>query len=197
MGPEMEGKYSFRIILKDLELWNEATEIERERRGAVVAMRLTGTAKEIARDIDAVTLRHDCLPDGGMAHLPELEILVRALKNKFCPLDQERQISAVEALMRLNRKYGENIYTLIARWDIARHNAANVGGIQLPYVGTGWMFLSIAGVPREKWTTLLAQTQGMLPRDKEVYDALLLPPTPPASLRARRHPRTTLFGGQL
>lgn len=61
-GAGQESKYSFRKFLKYLSIWDTATEIEADRRGAVIAVRLTGAAKEIARELGSDTLRNG-MPD--------------------------------------------------------------------------------------------------------------------------------------
>jgi hypothetical protein len=67
-SPEGDKAYPLRLYEQDLRLWCTATDIQEDRRGPTAALRLTGAAKTIVREMPVATLQHgqqvvDTTPD--------------------------------------------------------------------------------------------------------------------------------------
>ena len=93
-SPEMDDSYSFASWLADIKMWASATDVDEDRQGAAVSMRLHGGAKEIAREMaeQIITGADEVDTTGVLVHVPGLVLLIRALKVRFSPLDVEQSI---------------------------------------------------------------------------------------------------------
>ena len=108
-GPEMERNYPFRIWEQDIELWGMATDIEEVRRAPTIALRVSGSAKLIVREIGADMLQNgrqqrdangNLMVDniGNPIMLTGTQALMHVLRTRFGALPQEVQLSAVSDL---------------------------------------------------------------------------------------------------
>ena len=92
---ERAAHYSLRSWISDLILWSSATDLEAHRLGPVAALQVTGSAKELVRELAPDHLAngiHD--PQTGQ-HITGLMLLVRTLATRYAPLDQEASTKAV------------------------------------------------------------------------------------------------------
>ena len=118
-SPEKDRHYSFRQYQQYLLLWSASTDLAEERLGPTIAMRLSGSAKVIAREMDINTLQNgiDVLIPGApqvqdpqtgqwfpaMEHLSGTVWLLRQLRRRYAPLDQEVQIQAISDLFHFKK----------------------------------------------------------------------------------------------
>lgn len=184
--PSSDRHYPFRHYVTDVRLWSAATDLPEARQGAAAALRLTGAAKLLVREFDPQTLVNgmDVLdPAGGfdqngnpaIIHLNGLDVLLRELSNRYAPLEQETQIHAISELFAFKRMQGENTDDLISRYVIVHARAqVQLNNAPLPPAVQSWMILTALHFPREKWTVLLAPTQGMLPQNAQQFAAFQL-----------------------
>ncbi len=114
---EGEGRYPFEKYEQDMRLWIAATSLTPSQIGPAIALRLSGTARELARACDPNDLingRTDVdMTTGQQIHMPGYELLLQALKKRFSPLDQEQEIASIQELFGFRRKAGETIDELI------------------------------------------------------------------------------------
>jgi hypothetical protein len=87
-----------------------------------MVMRLGGTAKALAREIDIQVLAQGAVQDigdgqGAVQHTG-VTLLLYALARKFSPLDFETTVKAVAEFMSFRRIHGDSIDAALARWDI-------------------------------------------------------------------------------
>lgn len=173
-APEWERSYSFQQYCADLLMWIASTDIDEARQGPTVAMRLQGGAKVVMREMDPNQLVNGVLildPAGGFdqngqpnrIHITGVQFLLRHLKRRYAPLDQEVQIQAIADLFHFRRLGGETTDDVICRFELAIHRAANQGQVVIGEPIQAWMLLSALAIPRDKWSLLLAPTLGALP----------------------------------
>jgi len=175
---ERDRVYPLRKYIQDLELWALATDVVEARRGPVVVLRLTGSARELLRDMpaDMVSNGADVFDQFGnlMLHRTGVECVVRALTERFGALDQEVQIFNVSELMTFQRQAGETTDQTIARFNSISFRAVQLGGIQA-YGPTirAWVILTHLKLPRSVWPMLLTATLGLLPATEDEYSAMI------------------------
>ena len=89
-GPECDGTYPLRTFIRDLRLWAFATDVDPNRLGPQAALRLTGQAKELMRNINPMELAFG-VQQGGR-QITGIEFLIARLEERFGLLEQELQI---------------------------------------------------------------------------------------------------------
>ena len=91
-APERDKQYPLRTWISDIRLWAIGTDVEAAKQGPVAAMRIGGSAKELIRELDVNILSNGmAFPDGQGNLIPHtgLECLIRALNQRFGPVQQE------------------------------------------------------------------------------------------------------------
>ena len=172
-GPERDKQYPFRIFEADVNMWMAATDIDPHRQGPSLALRLTGQAKELVREIDPHMLvqGRDVVDDQGqMAHIDGVTELMRQLRRRFAPLDQEAQLYALSMFFSFHRQHHEDTDMVVSRFEIVRHRAMQIGGLGLNEVALSWMLLQHMRIPKERWPLILAPTLGHLPSNIAQYN---------------------------
>ncbi|CAE7866184.1 unnamed protein product, partial [Symbiodinium necroappetens] len=160
---ERAAHYSLRSWISDLILWSSATDLEAHRLGPVAALQVTGSAKELVRELAPDHLAngiHD--PQTGQ-HITGLMLLVRTLATRYAPLDQEASTKAVGEFLNFSKLPNEAVDALLVRFDVLRNRAAQRGGLALNASGMAWILLRALNLPAELLDRLLAQTGGQLP----------------------------------
>ena len=103
----MESVYPFRYWVLDVVMWSLATDLEEARRAPAVVLRLSGTARAMARELDATRLANGTiidLQDGrGPQPVTGLAYLLQGLARRFAPLTEESNIRAVADLFGFQR----------------------------------------------------------------------------------------------
>ncbi len=88
-APEMESGYPFRHWLMDVATWSQATSLEEQRKAPAVVLRLSGTARQMARELDNNQLAHGVdmdLQDGrGVQRVSGLAYLLQGLARRLAP----------------------------------------------------------------------------------------------------------------
>ena len=173
---EGDRRYPLRNYVQDVNLWAAATDLDEERRGPAAALRLTGAARAIVREMPTDLLRNgQRIPDGqgGMILLTGLDCLLRMLQRRYGALDQETQIFAVSELMQFTRLGHESSDEVLARYEVICHRAEQVANVAFPVLIKSWMVLTMLRIPRSSWPLLLAPTLGSLPLDEAQYNAMI------------------------
>ena len=100
-GPELEGQYPFKVYIQDCMMWSLATELPEEKQAPAVAMRLSGTARALCREMlsDMPVLINGQTIDLNDGHGPQqhtgLAILLWRLAAKFAHLENETAVVAI------------------------------------------------------------------------------------------------------
>ncbi|OLP76419.1 hypothetical protein AK812_SmicGene43651 [Symbiodinium microadriaticum] len=164
---ERAAHYSLRSWISDLILWSSATDLEAHRLGPVAALQVTGSAKELVRELAPDHLAngiHD--PQTGQ-HITGLMLLVSTLATRYAPLDQEASTKAVGEFLNFSKLPNEAVDALLVRFDVLRNRAAQRGGLALNASGMAWILLRALSLPAELLDRLLAQTGGHLPVNED------------------------------
>ena len=161
-----------RSWLSDLVLWASATDLAVQRQGPVAALQITGSAKEIIREIPPAHLR-DGVHDNVGNHTPGLMILVQTLVQRYGPLEVEQSTKALSEYLNLFRLHGESIDSFLVRYEVLRHRAAQQGNLGMNATGAAWLLLRACRIGHEQLERLLAANNGQLPQDEGQLTQLL------------------------
>ena len=175
-GPEHEKGYSFRFYEADALLWCLASDMDEHRKGPALALRLTGAARMITREIDPNTLSVGAVVDDGgqQVQLNGVRWLLRLLSRRYAPLDQEAQLHAVSEFFAFTRLGHEDTDQCIARFEVCAYRAEHIGHAAMNQVVLSWMLLHHMRIPRDRWPLILAQTNGNLPSTPDEYQQFLM-----------------------
>ena len=175
-NPQSERVYSFRKFRLDLELWVAATDMDANRQGPAIAMRLGGDARQLAHEIGVQELaqgRARLDANGQVEQITGVQVLLEALAVRYAPLQQEEQLAAIAAIMGFRRLQGESTDDICARFSLVTQRSVEVGGVDLPIAANAWILLTALGTPRSQWPMLLMATGGALPTTVQQFRALL------------------------
>ena len=176
-GPEMERTYPFRYYEADVQLWVLATDVDPQRQGAALALRVSGCAKDVIREVDANTLVNGQVvadAQGQPLQLTGVGALLRILRRRFAPLDQEASLFALHEFFAFQRHASEDIDQLVSRFELTNHRANVVGGVVINEVGLSWLMLHLSRIPKSNWPLILAPTLGNLPQNAGEHNAFIL-----------------------
>ena len=175
-GPEHEKTYSFRFYEADALLWCIASDIDDARKGPNLALRLTGAARMITREIDPMVLSLGAVVDdnGQQVQLNGVQWLLRLLSRRYAPLAQEAQLHAVSEFFSFARLGHEDTDQCIARFEVCAYRAEHVGHAAMNQVVLAWMLLHHMRIPKDRWPLILAPTNGNLPSNAEEYQNFLM-----------------------
>ena len=170
--PEKDKVYPLRTWVQDIRLWSIGTDVDALKQGAVAAMRIGGTAKELIRELDVNVLANGMNfadDQGNLIHHTGLECLIRALSRRYAPLAQELEVHCIAEILQFRRNQGEDTDALISRFELTREKALNGAGFDMSWVGFAFLLLCILGIHKSQWPLLLAPTQGSLPSTQAEY----------------------------
>ena len=170
---ERSNTYSLRSWISDLILWSSATDLEAHRLGPIAALQVTGSAKELVRELTPEQLAHGQVDPQTGQQITGLMILVRTLAHRYAPLEQEAQTKAVSEFLSFNRQAGESVDALLVRFDVLRNRAALRGGLGMNPAGLSWLLIRALNLPPELLDRLLAPLGGQLPQnDAQLADLM-------------------------
>ncbi len=173
-SPERARSYSLRTYERDLILWAASTDLDAHRIGPIVALRLAGSAKVLAREMDIGVLQNGIDIPGpggqGQVHINGTEFLLRQLKRRYNPLDQEVQITAISDIFHFKKHPHETTDVVLSRFELVLNEAENNGHVQFEEVLKSWMLLNVLNLPRSTWPMILSPTQGALPQNAAEYN---------------------------
>ena len=144
-GPEHERTYCFRYYEIDAHLWNLASDMDDARKGPALALRLTGAAKMIIRELDPniLVVGQVIVEEGQQIRLTGVQALLRILRRRYAPLDQEAQLHAVSEFFSFTRQQHEDTDQVVARFEVVCFRARDVGGANMNEVVLSWMLLHL------------------------------------------------------
>ena len=162
---ERSQTYSLRSWISDLILWSTATDLEAHRLGPIAALQVTGSAKELVRELTPEQLANGQVDPQTGQHVTGLMILVRTLAQRYAPLEQETQTKAVSEFLAFARQAGESVDALLVRFDVLRNRAALRGGLGMNAAGLSWLLLRALNLPPDLLDRLLAPLGGQMPQN--------------------------------
>ena len=118
---------TWKVFLRDLELWEAVTDLPKAKRGVKLVQALSGAAKEAVQSI-AVS---DLIEEDG------LKKVTRVLNDAFAPYQETALPRAMEAaIYGAARSHKENIPEYIVRFNQAQ-SALKSEGVDLPVKASG------------------------------------------------------------
>ena len=138
---ERQASYSLRSWISDLILWSSATDLDHRRLGPIAALQVTGSAKELVRELTPEQLSNGVVDPQTGQHITGLMLLVRTLATRYAPLDQEASTRSVSEFLNFAKLPGEGIDALLVRYDVLRNRAALRGGLQMNASGMAWLLM--------------------------------------------------------
>ena len=145
--PRLEKRGSpFRIWLLDLAIWRNGCEIQEERHGALVAQRLGGVAKVLARHIPPEAIRNGVIYQGQ----PQsgFNVLIRGLSRRFGGYAEETAQHAIVELLSFRRLGDESIDDALGRLETLKAIATEVAGFDMGVGALSWMLPIAMNIPR-------------------------------------------------
>ena len=130
---EQDRQYSLKNYEKDLMLWSAVTDLQQHQMGPAAALRITGCARDLIREMPLATLQQGQQiqdPQGNNIIISGVQALLRVLQRRYGATDEEQQISSISELMRAARLSNESTDAFLTRFDILLYKAANTGGLQ-------------------------------------------------------------------
>ncbi|CAE7553939.1 RE2 [Symbiodinium sp. CCMP2456] len=116
---ERQSSYSLRSWISDLILWSSATDLDHRRLGPIAALQVTGSAKELVRELTPEQLSNGVVDPQTGQHITGLMLLVRTLAQRYAPLDQEASTRSVSEFLNFAKLPGEGIDALLVRNGLA------------------------------------------------------------------------------
>ena len=165
--------YTLRSWISDLILWCTATEIPANRQAAIAALQVTGSARELVRELPPEVLRDGHVDPQTGQQLTGLMVLVQHLARRYAPMEQETSTKAISELLNFCRMQGETIDELLVRFDILRNRAIVRGGLGINVQGLSWMLLRAMQIGPEEWDKFLHFNGGQLPHDQATMNQLV------------------------
>lgn len=99
--------------------------------------------------------------------------LLYILGDRFEALDDERTLQSGNLIIDFRYRPGERIDELLVRWDLVRHEAANVGsGVENWHTLTS-ILLRAGNVSGGQLVQLLAPNRGRMPTNQMEYDEIV------------------------
>ena len=102
-------------------LWSLATDLPPHQQAAAAVLRLSGQARNVAREMTPEELIHGGVING--VQLDPLAFLIRGLQTRFAPLGEETALRSITELMNFGRRSGERVDELVSRFETLRRRA--------------------------------------------------------------------------
>ena len=160
--------------MTDIALWIMLTDLQPHQQCAAIVMRLGGAAREMARMLTPHEMMHGGPPHHN-PHGPPVDpvtFLLGALHQRFSALEEESRLTCTMELMAFARKPGENVNSLLSRYETVRQRAALEGQFVMSVEGCAVQILRACGIGPQHLFTLLQPFQGQLPQTDQQFNQL-------------------------
>jgi hypothetical protein len=152
---EQETTYSFRSYVTVIALWIMLTDLQAHQQRAAIIMRLGGSAREMAPQEMEL---------GGQRNR-QLARLVGALHARFASLEEESRPTNMTEMLAFNRRPGENLNSLLARYETVRQRAAVEGQAAMNVERCAMQLLRAVGIqPQHLLTGSCSHSVGVFRR---------------------------------
>ena len=151
----MEATYPFRTYMTEISMWIMTTDLAPHSQCAAIVMRLGGAARELGRRMTPQEMMHGGALEPGGEVVDQVTYLCAALHRQFSALEEETRLQVVLEYENFRRLPGENISSLLCRYDTVRARAASEGQTVFPVVQCASQILRAVGVSVERFFTLL------------------------------------------
>ena len=119
--PSMERRqsnpYTFDTWSRDVMMWSLCTSVRQGQQAAAVAMRLSGAARDVVRELQPAQLTQGDFIGTPPRHVDALTFLMHHLSVRFAPLAEETALRAVSDLTTFARRPGEQTDAFLTRYE--------------------------------------------------------------------------------
>ena len=113
--------------MTDISVWVMLTDLQPHQQCAALIMRLDGSAREMAHMITPQEMYHGGSFEPGGEIVDPVTYLLGSLHARFSALEEESSITAMTEMLAFARRPGENVNSLLARYETVRQRAAFKG----------------------------------------------------------------------
>jgi len=128
-GPPWDpnGNVPFRTWVREVQAWLNvsSSRLQPTQQAAAIQLGLRGVAREYAMTISPAIISFGANINGTLTD--PVTYLLYLLGNRYEALEDERTVNSGHQLLDFQALPNENIDTLLTRFDMARHEARNVG----------------------------------------------------------------------
>ena len=172
-GPELEMSYPYRQWEKDLRLWGLGTDLQAPHIAPVVAGRLGGLARALARAVPEATLVNGHVDAATGTARSGLEVLLAGSARRFAPLSGELATKSMMELLCFTRAPNESVDAALGRWELLRSRAEELAGFNMTSPGESVLLLLAMGLPRDTWWHYLSPFNGEFPTNDVALRVLM------------------------
>ena len=119
--------------MTDISLWVTLTDMQPHQQCAAIIMRSSGSAREMARSITPQEMMMGGVRNG--VQMDPVTYLLAALHSRFAALDEEARLGSMTEMLAFQRKPGETVSAVLARYEIVRQRAATEGNFVMNVEG--------------------------------------------------------------
>ena len=157
--------------------WSVYTDLAEDRKGPAVELVLSGTARDLAREIPLDQKARGAMGDvgdgQGHRHITGLDLIVRSMSMHFARLDDEEASRQLMELYSFRRRPGETMDAYIARYTVLAHRAASINGTAVGPGHRAWQLMIGTGIRAKTLWQFLATLRGELPTDEQQYQQVV------------------------
>ncbi len=174
-GPSWDpaGTVTYREWVREVTVWLNATStrLTPTAQAAAIQLGLGGTARRYAMMIPSAAITFGASING--VHTDPVTYLLYVLGNRFEALEDERTMLSANLVLDFTARPREPIDSVLARFDMARHEAAGVGAEMTNYHNLTTILLRACRVSGDQMIHLLQPLQGRMPQNQAQYDGLV------------------------
>ena len=156
--------------MTDLTLWIMLTDLQPHQQCAAVITRLDGTARAIGRMMTTFEITTGGVVNGVM--VDPVTYLIHALHQRFSNLEEEGRLQSMTEMLAFERRPGESINSLIARYETVRQRAAIEGQLVISMEGCALQLCRAIGIRADQLPNYLQPFQGRFPQTENEFSQL-------------------------
>jgi hypothetical protein len=151
--------------------WVIITPLAPHQQASAIVSRLGGTARDMGR-----TLTPDEMFNGGIVNgerLDPVTYIVAGLHRNFAQLDEETRLAAMTEFLAFQRRSGESISSVLARYDLVRNRARQEGNFDMNVEGNALQLLRATHTTETQMIEFLRPFNNVLPTTEEQLRTLI------------------------
>ena len=151
-----------------MQIWIHLTDLNVRQQAAAICMALRGGAQQMIRQISPQELQHGGRIGG--VPLDPVSYILTVLAIRFAQLDDESRLQSMTELWAFDKQPGEDINSLLARYDVVRERAYREGNFALTWEGASLQLIRACGIGANQLISLTQPYGGRLPTNEQEFD---------------------------
>lgn len=131
-SPGSERHCPFIAFMTDVSVWMLMTDLRPHQQTAAIISRLSGAAGDLARILTPQKIMHGGALRPGEEQVDPVTYLLGSLHTRFSALEEESRLTAMNEFINFARFPGEDINSMLARYETVRQRAAVQGQTIMP-----------------------------------------------------------------